>query len=410
MEYLYRWFLGYVIINVTGINKERFLNLCNNHKLNIWNIIEYGKSSITLNIALEDIRKIRDLRRKTSCSIKIIKKHGLPFIYNKYKKRYLFWGGIGICMTIVWVMSLYVWNISVEGNVKITEDRIVKALREENVSFGMRCKEVDGSSIEMFLRKRFTDITWVSVELKGTRLIVHIKENDDLGYRQEDSKPCNIIANKPAYIISIVTRNGTPLVKQGQQVNIGDVMVSGGVDVYGDSGELVNEDYVTADATVYGRVEYPYSYEMNMKYIEKNYSGRKKTAFTFRIGEHSLHIMGLPVTYKKYDIIADYRQLYLFTNYYLPVYCVKYKYREYKESEKTYTKEQIEELMNRRLTHFLQQLEEKGVQIIKNNVTIEIAGEKCISKGNIVAVEEIGKRQIINSNEGMEGYNENERD
>lgn len=410
MEYIYRWIRGYIIISISGINKERFLNLCNNHKMKIWNICHQRDNSITLYIAVENIGKILDLRHKTYCKIKILKKYGLHFIFKKYKKRYLFIPGICICMLIVWIMSIYVWNIAVDGNKKITEDRIVKALKTENVSFGMRCKDVNGSKIELYLRKKFTDITWVSVELKGTRLIIHIKENNDREYHQNNTAPCDIVAEKPAYIESIVTRRGTPLIKTGEDVKKGDILVSGIVNIYGDSGELLSQDYVSADASVYGKVVYPYRDEMSMKYNEKQYSGRKRIAFTFKIGNHNLNLTGFPFEYEKYDIIADYSQLYLFTNYYLPVYRIKYNYREYEEVEKEYTDDEISELMKSRLAYFLGKLEEKGVQNIKNNVTIEIAGEKCISKGNIIAVEEIGKRQIINSSQQMEGNNDNERD
>ena len=42
------------------------------------------------NIGISDLREVAKVAKKTKCKIKILRKKGLPFIFNKYRKRKIF--------------------------------------------------------------------------------------------------------------------------------------------------------------------------------------------------------------------------------------------------------------------------------------------------------------------------------
>ena len=70
------------------------------------------------------------------------------------------------------------------------------------------------------IRKEFDDIVWVSAYVTGTRLMIQVKENTDT-FPMEAAKeepPNDIVADKDGRITSIVTRNGVPCVKPGDEV------------------------------------------------------------------------------------------------------------------------------------------------------------------------------------------------
>ena len=55
--------------------------------------MEYKKKRTTImtcNIGVKDFKNIRKILKKTNCRIKIEKKKGLPFTFNKYRKRKIF--------------------------------------------------------------------------------------------------------------------------------------------------------------------------------------------------------------------------------------------------------------------------------------------------------------------------------
>lgn len=402
-------------VGLTGINRERFLNLCRNHNLNIWRL-KKKEEECTFYIQVCDLKKLKDIRRKSSCRVKILEKHGTPFFINKYCKRVMFFGGIILFFLITYQMSLYVWNISLDGNYSYTEDIILEKLEENGIKHGIYKSQIVGSDIERLIRNSYPDITWVSTELKGTRLIVHIKENFDRTIPQTEERPYNILSGKQAVITSIITRAGTPLVKAGDEVEAGAELVSGVIEILGDDGAVAATEYVSADADIYGKVVYPYADEFSMNYKAKEYTGNSKKAFSAGVGDSMINVVGLPVRYENFDMVTETHQAHLFDNFYLPLYFVSYKYNEYIIENRKYSENEANELANVKLERFLEDLVEKGIQIIQNDVKIEVNDKKCIASGNIIVEEPLGEIQYITdemklSDKNEEGnQDENERD
>ena len=60
MTVLLRYLSGYVCVELTGYATERFLNLCTNHDINLWNM-DHKEDTYTFCMSLEDFRKIRPM-------------------------------------------------------------------------------------------------------------------------------------------------------------------------------------------------------------------------------------------------------------------------------------------------------------------------------------------------------------
>lgn len=92
IKILLNYILGYVRITVEGYYIERFINICRNNKIIIWNLKRNKSVQLNLNIGIKDFKEIKKIAKKTKCKVKIIKKKGLPFLFNRYKKRKIFLG------------------------------------------------------------------------------------------------------------------------------------------------------------------------------------------------------------------------------------------------------------------------------------------------------------------------------
>ena len=113
---------------------------------------------------------------------------------------------------------------------------ILKFLSENNIKAGIKKKNIDGSKIEEEIRLAYEDIGWVSAEVKGTRLIIRIRETNMPTPVIRTTAPSHIVATKDAVIKEIITRSGTPMVKPGDVVRKGDILVSGIIEVMDDFG------------------------------------------------------------------------------------------------------------------------------------------------------------------------------
>ena len=78
-----------IIENFKGILEYEDYYIRINTSLGIVNINGY-ELKLELNIGIKDLKKVAKIAKQTKCKMKIIKKKGLPFLFNRYRKRKLF--------------------------------------------------------------------------------------------------------------------------------------------------------------------------------------------------------------------------------------------------------------------------------------------------------------------------------
>ena len=78
---LIRYCKGYVRISVRGYAPERFMNLCANRAIVLWELNGHD-GFYTMCISLSDFFKIRDIVHKTKTRVAVLEKRGLPFFYR----------------------------------------------------------------------------------------------------------------------------------------------------------------------------------------------------------------------------------------------------------------------------------------------------------------------------------------
>ena len=128
--------------------------------------------------SLKSFFEMKDIVRKTSTRVVVLKRIGLPFLMSGVKKRWFF-SAFLLVIAVVFLLSQFIlWNIHIEGNQRITEEKVLLFLEEHEVKKGVRLQEVDTELLEKEMRKTFPEITWISVYLEGNSLTLSIKEND----------------------------------------------------------------------------------------------------------------------------------------------------------------------------------------------------------------------------------------
>ena len=80
---------------------------------------------------------------------------------------------------------------------------------------------------------------------------------------------------------SVVTRQGTPLIKSGEEVKKGQELISGIVNITDDSQEVVRYEYVQADADVYVRYTIDYYDTFPLTIEKKSLQGKRKMEFFY---------------------------------------------------------------------------------------------------------------------------------
>lgn len=384
---------GYVRIRLMGGSPERFLNLCSKNQIIIWQIVRY-EQYYDMYLSVPAFRQLKSIIKKTNVKIKIVEKHGLPFFFYKYRKRKMFFAGIFICGIFVYVLSLFVWQIEFNGNHARTDQVLLEILEENQVIHGMWKSQVDCEEIEKLLRAKCDDIIWTSAKLVGTRLIIDIQENTDTSIVNiGKDEASDLYSDKEAIITSIITRAGTPYVKAGDVVKTGDLLVGSALPITDDGGEVIHYQYVAADADIYGKTIYEYKDSFSLKYQSYEPTGKKQYSLYLKLKDTSFFWGKKKIKYQTYHMFSDIEQLRIGKNFYLPISVGTIQVTEEKKITKQYTKTQAEAKAKERLAKFVETLQEKGVQIQKNNVTIEVEQNMCQASGSLVVIEKLGVRK-----------------
>lgn len=436
MDRLIKWWGGYARVELSGYSPERLINLCGYNGIELWDLV-CVEEKYCFYVRRRDFKQLVGFVRKSKCRLVVLEKHGLPFGIRRNRSRKWFAAGVPICLVLMYLLSLHIWDIDFDGNSYFTDELLRKTLMEAGYDTGIRKSQIICDDLEMMLRETYPEITWVSAQISGTRLYIQIRENTGiLTMDQTKAEPCNLVASHDGVITEIITRSGTPLVKAGDKVTTGQVLVSGVVELFNDSKEKTGEHLVAADADIMAQTVIPYEDRFAMEYPVKWYTGEQRYRLTVEIFGRQIHLdlsgisdtkkeqdgivleknspfwqklfqklpilKKLPMLYhvKKYDTVTTQRQLSMGKTVALPVKWQLTTLREYEETTAIYSQQQARSLAEENCAKFFENLLEKGVQIIEKNVRIDMMGGECVAGGTVTVIQPMGQSVPIAQNTG----------
>ncbi len=245
MNWLWRFFTGFLTIEINAEFAEKLLNKATRDGIHIWNL-HCKKGKITGNISVKDFINLRYIKRGIKCKIKIIDKKGLAFSTKKHKNRFGFLAGIVMFFTILIVLSNYIWVINVEGNKRIPTNEIINACKEIGITEGILKSKINNKYDAQKLQLLHNDIAWCSLNTEGSILTVNLSEVA-LSDKEERKYPTNLKAAFDGKIKTINVTSGDTVVKVNDYVTKGDLLVSGIVESFlsdvfvHSSGEIIAE-------------------------------------------------------------------------------------------------------------------------------------------------------------------------
>lgn len=332
---LLAYILGYLEIKVEGYFIEKFINNCLKSNIFLWNIKRKRTTIMTCNIGVKDFKNIRKILKQTKCRIKIEKKKGLPFTFNKYRKRKIFALLIFIILIIIAILSNFVWNIQIEGTEKISKDELIQTLKEEGLSIGKFKPGIETREIINKVRLDRDDIAWIGIEITGTNAIVKVVEAEEKPEIVDEDEYCNIVATKDGVVTKIMAQNGTPLVKNGDLIKKGTVLIGGWLE-----GKYTGTRYVHSNGQVEAKVWYTQKERVYLEETKKEDTGEAQNKYSVNINNFIINFNKRVSKFENYDTIEETKKIKLFSNFYLPIELVKTTYKEYKVVEIVHTLEE----------------------------------------------------------------------
>ena len=344
LKILLNYITGYVCIKVESYYLERFINICISKKIFLWNIKRKKSSILYTCIGISDFKKLKSIAKKTKSIIKIESKKGLPFIFHKYRKRKIFLFFLIIVIIFLIITSNYIWNIEIKGNEKISSMELIEELKEDGLKIGARKGKLDIHAIINKVRLNRDDIAWIGINVKGTNVIVEIKECDKAPEILDENEYCNIVSDKTGMITKFSVQNGTANIKEGDIVKPGDTLVSGYL-----VGKYTGNTYVHSKAEIQAKVWYSKKEKFYFKEQIKVPTSATEEKYTLKIKNFKINFNKTLSKFQNYDTIVNSKKLMLFSNFYLPIEMIKTTNYEYEYQDKNYTEKELKDIGTKKI-------------------------------------------------------------
>lgn len=384
----FQFLKGWIEFKVSGGFSERFLNLCNVNGLSLWNVAKKG-SELHASTDIKSYKQMHTFARRTGSVVRMTRKAGAPFLLHRYKHRVGILVGLAVFVVAIAVLTSFVWSVEVEGNKVLKSEEITSFYEKMGVKKGARSSSFDLRGLESAGMAEFPEISWISINTYGSKVVIEIREAVLAPERIEKEKPCNIIALQDGLIVKMEVYAGFPLLKEGDSVAPGDMIVSGV------SESIVTKDtfYKRASAKVIARRTRAITVNVEKKEEIKTFSEKvkKRNYITFFNIKIPLYIGKEPQG--QFKLESEDKDLRVGKTV-LPLSFHKREYRQFDSSEKTLD---------------IQEMTEKGKNDIREKLKHIKELEKCESEefsveetekglkvtGTFVTLEEIGQQQEI---------------
>ena len=381
-----RYLKGYVTFEIRGNGREEFINFCSKNDINLFDL-KLRDGIFTASCFVSDYRKTKKARI-SGLRKRIIKRKGLRFFTNRYKKRLGLAVGFGLMIFMLIFLSGYIWDIDITGNERLSDNLIIETLEECGFYEGSQKSKLNISEIENEMMIKLSDVGRISINLDGSFAHIIVKERAVPPVSEDKSRPSNLVASMDGKIVKMEIVKGKPITQVGSGVVKGQLLVTG---FYNDKKDNIILEHssgkVTALAEVSKTFEIPFSAQEKIGTEQKIYYSiemfGKEFDFSFggaadelgwdkSVAKNRLSIFGLD----------------------FPIYLIKDSYTREITRDATLSSNEAKQRIKDEIEHF-ENSELYGATIEKKHITWKSDDKKCRAQVDYTILTDIAEQQYI---------------
>ena len=224
-----RWFPGWVRVQTEGGYPERLLNDLAAAGVEVWHIRRHNEG-MRFSCRAGDYRYIRPMARRACLRMRLQHKHGFPFWRHRYRYRRGLLVGLALYAVILGVLSSRVWVVEVEGNALTPTAAILEQAEQYGVRLGARVDRLDIKGFQLHGPDALSTVAYITVNPSHCVARIQVTERDPTPQIVDLSRPSDLVAARDGRILQIDSRSGKPLVRVGEAVTAGTVLITGCVE------------------------------------------------------------------------------------------------------------------------------------------------------------------------------------
>ncbi len=215
---------GIITVKLQGARPEKIINMALARGIFLWDV-KKEQDFMTFRIRSSGYEALKSLTDENPYSMEVLDRKGLPFMKSAIKRRLAFLGGALGFILALYILSSFVWFISVSGNERIDDQRILDAAKGHGVYQGAAKWNFSRSEAEEAIMREIKDLTYIKIDIRGVKANIEVVEKIVPG--EEIKGPCHLLASQDGVIEEIIVLDGQAQVKEGDAVAKGDLLISG---------------------------------------------------------------------------------------------------------------------------------------------------------------------------------------
>ena len=255
-----------------------FVN-CSRYEKGFWDMAWESDTAFTCRMSRRDFYALRRAVKKLDCTLTVVRKEGVPFFLGRFRRRHALAAGALLCGTMLFFGSFFIWDFTVEGNVRVSEEEILRALQRQGVTIGTFGISLDREDIRNHVLLDIPELVWITVNVSGCRAYVEVRERTVVPEMVNERDPANVVARRAGLVLDIQALNGVKCVLPGTSVEEGELLISGVEDT-----ETVGARVMAGMGTVEARTWYTLSTEVPLTVQEKQYTGEERHCLSLIFG------------------------------------------------------------------------------------------------------------------------------
>ncbi len=357
------YILGYLRVSIEGYYIERFINICKNNKITIWNLKRNKEIEMNLNVRISEFKQLCQIAKKTKCKIKIKNKKGIPFLLYKYKKRKIFLILLILMACFIGLSSNFVWNVDIKEENGQKLENIEQDMENAGLKTGTLKTKIKTKEIINKIRFQRKDVAWIGIELKGTNAIVKLVKADEKPDIIDENEYCSIVSDKAGIITKISAQTGTANVNVGDIVKENDILINGWME-----GKFTGIRYVHAKGEIEAKVWHTKHKKILYNTTQTVETGNIENKYEVKINNFKINFYKNLSKFEIYDTIETENKFKIFSDFYLPISLIKKVNKEQQKVQKKYSLDEAKTLGIEELQKELDQEIENKDKIVNKNI------------------------------------------
>ena len=385
---------GTVRAAVTGPFPERVINLCAQNRVDFWGVDWVDEHCVEITVRRSGLALLERLAEKVGCQIQEHWRRGLPEFIGMFRRRYGFLIGLFLSLCAVGIMSRFVLSVRVTGNERVTDAVILQHLQRHGVRPGAYGPGLDRRQIEQEILLDLKELAWMTINLKGTRVEVQVKETQNAPARVDERGYYHVVAEADGIVSRVEAELGDAMVKEGDTVGKGEVLISGTVTleppIYS---ELPERHYfVHARGRVWARTWRTVTAVMPEKTTGKRYTGEERIVWSVNFFGNRVEFFGnSSILDGFYDKITSVRQAALPEGRLLSLWLTRETYRAYQPEEVVVQRDAATRLLEEELRQKLCDLVGETGRVLSVSFETRVADGLIQVAATGECLEEIGR-------------------